>query len=286
MKAAILREVHKPLTVEEVNISTLGHTKSSCAQWRLVSVIATHFYEGLYPTPMPIVLGHESAGVVEAVGSRCTTSSRVTMSSPACPSFAATATIARLAGPICVIVKASSAVKAKSRACRSGNHAPVRQSVLVCRANAGARACRGQSPRRHAIGQSGAHRLWRNHRCRRGHQHGQVPPGSNSGGHWLWVGLSAVQGAVIAGAGRIIAIDTRASKLELAQISGATDLINASEGDPVRTVRDMTAAAVEDYLKPLVQGHRRAGVWHARQRRHCYGDRHDPGGHAYRTQRL
>ena len=51
------------------------------------------------------------------------------------------------------------------------------------------------------------------------------------------VGLSAVQGAVIAGAGRIIAIDTRASKLELAQIQGATDLINASEGDPVRTVR-------------------------------------------------
>jgi S-(hydroxymethyl)glutathione dehydrogenase/alcohol dehydrogenase len=74
----------------------------------------------------------------------------------------------------------------------------------------------------------------------------RVPPGSTvavigCGG----VGLSAVQGAVIAGAGRIIAIDTRASKLELAQICGATDLINASEGDPVRTVRDMTGGGVE-----------------------------------------
>ena len=68
MKAAILREVHKPLTVEEVNISTLGHTKSWCAQWRLVSVIATYFYEGPSHPYAIIALGHESAGVVEAVG--------------------------------------------------------------------------------------------------------------------------------------------------------------------------------------------------------------------------
>ena len=27
-----------------------------------------HFIEGSYPTPMPVVLGHESAGIVEAVG--------------------------------------------------------------------------------------------------------------------------------------------------------------------------------------------------------------------------
>ena len=175
MKAAILREVHKPLTVEEVNISTLGHTKSWCAQWRLVSVIATCiFTKDCIPPPCLLCLDTSPLAWSRLSVQRCTTSSRVTMSSPACRSFAATATIARLAGPICVIVKASSAVKAKSRACRSvGNHAPVRQSVLVCRANAGARACGGQSPRRHAIGQSGAHRLWRNHRCRCGHQHGQ-----------------------------------------------------------------------------------------------------------------
>ena len=59
------------------------------------------------------------------------------------------------------------------------------------------------------------------------------------------VGLSAVQGAAIAGAGRIIAIDTRASKLELAQICGATDLVNASEGDPVQQVKDLTGGGVE-----------------------------------------
>jgi S-(hydroxymethyl)glutathione dehydrogenase/alcohol dehydrogenase len=59
------------------------------------------------------------------------------------------------------------------------------------------------------------------------------------------VGLSAVQGAAIAGAGRIIAIDTRPAKLELAQICGATDLINAAASDPVRQVRDMTGGGVE-----------------------------------------
>ena len=74
----------------------------------------------------------------------------------------------------------------------------------------------------------------------------KVPPGSTvvvigCGG----VGLSAVQGAVIAGAGRIIAVDTVASKLELAQVCGATDLVNAKDGDPVRQVKDMTGGGVE-----------------------------------------
>jgi S-(hydroxymethyl)glutathione dehydrogenase/alcohol dehydrogenase len=74
----------------------------------------------------------------------------------------------------------------------------------------------------------------------------KVPPGSTvavigCGG----IGLSAVQGAAIAGAGRIIAIDTRASKLELAQICGATDLVNASEVDPVKHIKDLTGGGVE-----------------------------------------
>ena len=31
-----------------------------------------HFIEGLYPAPLPAVLGHEFAGIVEAVGSEVT----------------------------------------------------------------------------------------------------------------------------------------------------------------------------------------------------------------------
>jgi S-(hydroxymethyl)glutathione dehydrogenase/alcohol dehydrogenase len=58
------------------------------------------------------------------------------------------------------------------------------------------------------------------------------------------VGLSAIQGAAIGGAGRIIAIDMIDSKLELAKRMGATHTVNASE-DPVAQVKDITDGGVE-----------------------------------------
>ena len=54
------------------------------------------------------------------------------------------------------------------------------------------------------------------------------------------VGLSALQGARIAGASRIIAVDTTPSKLELAKQLGATDVVNASEVDAVEAVLALT----------------------------------------------
>jgi S-(hydroxymethyl)glutathione dehydrogenase/alcohol dehydrogenase len=54
------------------------------------------------------------------------------------------------------------------------------------------------------------------------------------------VGLSAIQGAAIAGAGRIIAVDMVESKLQLAKEFGATDFVNAGDGDPVAAVRGIT----------------------------------------------
>ena len=47
------------------------------------------------------------------------------------------------------------------------------------------------------------------------------------------IGLSAVNGAAIAGADRVIAIDMISSKLDVAKLMGATDVINASNVDPV-----------------------------------------------------
>ena len=58
------------------------------------------------------------------------------------------------------------------------------------------------------------------------------------------IGLSAVNGAAIAGAERIIAIDTVASKLQLAKKMGATDTINASNADAVEMVKEMTGGGV------------------------------------------
>ncbi len=54
------------------------------------------------------------------------------------------------------------------------------------------------------------------------------------------VGLSAIAGAAIAGARRVIAIDLVPDKLELARAFGATDVVDASRVDPVEAVRELT----------------------------------------------
>ena len=59
------------------------------------------------------------------------------------------------------------------------------------------------------------------------------------------VGLSIIQGCRIAGAARIIAVDTQDWKLELAQKVGATDGVSASSGDAVARVRDLTGGGVD-----------------------------------------
>ena len=54
------------------------------------------------------------------------------------------------------------------------------------------------------------------------------------------VGLNVIQGARIAGAGEIIAVDMNETKLQMAKEFGATATVNAAQGDPVSQVMDMT----------------------------------------------
>lgn len=54
------------------------------------------------------------------------------------------------------------------------------------------------------------------------------------------VGLSAIAAAAVRGAGRIIAVDLEADKLDLALHFGATDTINASTQDPVAVINELT----------------------------------------------
>jgi S-(hydroxymethyl)glutathione dehydrogenase / alcohol dehydrogenase len=55
------------------------------------------------------------------------------------------------------------------------------------------------------------------------------------------VGANVVQGARLAGAARIVVVETREEKLELARTLGATDTVHAADGvDVVRTVQDLT----------------------------------------------
>lgn len=72
------------------------------------------------------------------------------------------------------------------------------------------------------------------------------------------VGLNVIQGARIAGAARIIAVDQVGSKLELAKEFGATDVVNAAEVDAVEAVKELSGDGV-DYafeaigLKPTTE---------------------------------
>nr|AHZ45605.1 alcohol dehydrogenase [uncultured bacterium] len=69
----------------------------------------------------------------------------------------------------------------------------------------------------------------------------QVTPGSTCavfgcGG----VGLNVIQGCRIAGAGQIIAVDMLDNKLEMARTFGATHTVNASQVDPVEAIKELT----------------------------------------------
>ena len=70
MKAAVLHEVNKPLVIEDVSLSNPG-PREVLIRTSVAGLCHSdlHFMEGLYPHPLPAVLGHESAGIVEKVGS-------------------------------------------------------------------------------------------------------------------------------------------------------------------------------------------------------------------------
>jgi S-(hydroxymethyl)glutathione dehydrogenase/alcohol dehydrogenase len=59
------------------------------------------------------------------------------------------------------------------------------------------------------------------------------------------VGLAAVQGARIVGAGKIIAVDRQAWKFDTARALGATDCVDAAAGDPVAAVHALTGGGAD-----------------------------------------
>jgi S-(hydroxymethyl)mycothiol dehydrogenase len=62
------------------------------------------------------------------------------------------------------------------------------------------------------------------------------------------VGMSVIQGARIAQASRIIAVDLVPRKLEWARMAGATDAIDARSGDPARKVKELLGGVGADFV--------------------------------------
>lgn len=63
------------------------------------------------------------------------------------------------------------------------------------------------------------------------------------------VGLAALMGALAAGAARVIAVDLAQDKLDFALALGATDSVNASDPDAAKRLRDMTEGGVDHALE-------------------------------------
>jgi NDMA-dependent alcohol dehydrogenase len=66
------------------------------------------------------------------------------------------------------------------------------------------------------------------------------------------VGLNVIQGARIAGAGRIIAVDTFDAKLDMAESFGATDRVRADTGDAVAAVMGLTEGRGADVVFEVI----------------------------------
>jgi Zn-dependent alcohol dehydrogenase len=68
------------------------------------------------------------------------------------------------------------------------------------------------------------------------------------------VGLSAIQGARVAGAARIVAVDPNRGRLELAARLGATDLISPGDSDPVAAIHALTDGGVDLAVEAVGSG--------------------------------
>ena len=255
MKAAVLRQVGTPLQIEDVQINKPGpHEVLIRTKAAGLCHSDLHFIEGSYPHPLPAVLGHESAGVVEAVGSEVRTvkvgDHVITCLSAYCGHCESCLT-GHLS--LCVTPDTKRDAKDEPRLMQNGAGLPqfLNLSSFAEQMLIHEHACvviRKDMPldRAALIGCSvmtGVGAAIHTSSVRPGETVAVIGCGG--------VGLAAINGAAIAGAGRIIAIDMVASKGNLAHQFGATDFIDASQTDAVKEVIEMTKGGVHHSFEAI-----------------------------------
>lgn len=256
MKAAILFEPGKPLVIEDVGIKKPGpHDVLIRTTAAGLCHSDLHFIDGLMPWPLPTIPGHESAGVVEQVGSE------VTYVKPgdhviSCLSvFCGTCEMCTSGRPVLCTstdVKLPPGVadrftwRRQEKLHQCLNLSSFAEQMLV-HENALVKI-REDMPLDIAalIGcgvMTGYGAVVNTARVKAGETVAVIGCGG--------VGMSGINGAVIAGASRIFAVDTNPEKLELATKIGATDVINPKDGDPVERVLDLTKGGVHHSFEML-----------------------------------
>lgn len=249
MKAAVLREVNKPLVIEDVKIGKPGpHEVLIRTAAAGVCHSDLHFQNGSYPAVMPSVLGHESAGIVEAVGSEVRTVKKgdhvITCLSAFCGHCEDC-----LTGHMS-LCQSPDTKRGKEDAPRlvASDDSVMNQylnlssfaEMMLIHEHA-CTAIRKDMPldRAALIGcgvTTGVGAAIHGSKVRPGETVAVIGCGG--------VGLAAINGAAIAGAGRIFAIDVVESKSNLSKHFGATDFINSKDGDPVKQIMEATRGGV------------------------------------------
>lgn len=255
--AALLHEIGKPLEIQDV---ALEGPRSGEVQVRMAASGVCHsdlsVLNGTIPgAPTPMVLGHEGAGIVEAVGRDVDDLSPgdhvVLAFVPQCgtcffcsreePFLCETADAAVSSGglldgttrfsldgsPVYQMSAcgtfAESVVVPASGAVRIDADVPLEAAALLgCGVLTGVGAALNTA------------------RIRKG----DTVVVYGVGG----VGLSVVQGARLAGAGRIVAVDVVEPKLELARVFGATEAVNGADGESAAQVKELTAGRGADVV--------------------------------------
>lgn len=248
MKAAVLTAVDTPLEIrDDVEIAPPGPGE---VRVRIVASGVCHsdlsVQNGTIPLPTPIVLGHEGAGVVEEVGegvNRIVAGDHVVLSFvPACGEcytcsrgqtyLCEKSAMQAMGGMLDGSTRLSSAGTALHQMACLGTYGeqaivpeismvkipddvPLDVAALIgCGVLTGVGAALNTANIRQ----------------------GDTVAVIGCGG----VGLNVIQGARIAGAERIIAVDMFDSKLEMARSFGATDVVNPSTGDAGGQVSTLT----------------------------------------------
>jgi S-(hydroxymethyl)glutathione dehydrogenase/alcohol dehydrogenase len=250
MKAAVMRANDAPLELEEVSIDDPGPGEvllKTAASGICHSDL--HVIEGSLPVPPPCILGHEPAGIVETVGegvsdfapgdhvigcltSWCGVCKFCTGGRPyLCPTQyagrpegAKPRLTAKDGSDILQFANLSSF--AEKMLCPERSLVKIRDDMPLDRASLiGCGVTTGLGAALNTV---------------------NIRAGSSvviigCGG----VGLAALQGARITGAGKIIAVDAQPWKFDIARKLGATDCIDATDGDPVAAVHELTGGGAD-----------------------------------------
>jgi S-(hydroxymethyl)glutathione dehydrogenase/alcohol dehydrogenase len=251
VKAAVLYEPQTPLVVETLD---LDDPKEGEVLVRLASAGVCHsdyhVMKGEWKPPLPMVLGHEAAGVVEKVGPgvsmskpgdhvilnfrpNCGWCRYCTVGRPVLCNGTDTARWTLFDGTV-RLHKGNQDIYHFARTASFAEYVVVPQS--------GAVPVRDDMPLDKAclVGCSvmtGVGSVINTAKVEAGSSVMVIGCGG--------VGLNVIQGAALAGAERIIAVDVLENKLAYAQQFGATDIVDASHGDTVARVRDLTDGGVD-----------------------------------------